>query len=82
MSDINRQLFEHYEGNNSNYASLVKMLLYATGSLERSFQIHERFQKEGKRLFAYYPGIDSISTAGMKPVGPIIDSYLYLIGCL
>ncbi|MBV5348817.1 hypothetical protein JZU61_04190 [bacterium] len=77
------QLLQYYEGLHSDYASLVRMLPYAAVSLERAFQILERCQKEGKRLFAHYPGIDPPEVLdqvdGMEPIGPIIDGYMYLV---
>ncbi|HCM59221.1 MAG TPA: hypothetical protein DIS74_02375 [Bacteroidales bacterium] len=78
------QLFEYYRNQNSEYASLVKMLPGAAGSLERTCQILEQCQKENKRLFGYYPGIDQRSydtvpeLETMEPIGSIIDGYLYL----
>jgi hypothetical protein len=73
------QLFEYYEGLHSDYASLVRMLPYAADSLESAFQILERCQKEGKRLFAHYPGIDTHPPEAMESIGPIIDGFLYLV---
>jgi hypothetical protein len=79
------RLFNHYKKLNTDYASIVKMLPYAAESFEKAFEILERCQKENKRLFAYYPGIDTASPKVMtqielmEPIGEIIDGYLYLV---
>lgn len=79
------QLFELFSKQKSEYASLVKMLPYAAGSMERAFQILEQCQAENKRLYAYYPGVDVLSPIlkkrleSMDPIGSIIDGCLYLV---
>lgn len=79
------QLFEFYSNQNSDYASIVKMLPYAAGSFEKAFQILEQCQHENKRLFVYYPGVDTLSPSEleqiktMEPVGSIIDGCLFLV---
>lgn len=78
------QLFEFYRNQNSDYASIVKMLPAAAGSFEKAFRILEQCKNENKRLFAYYPGIDQRSydtvpeLETMEPIGSIIDGYIYL----
>jgi len=79
------QLFEYYRHQHSDYASIVRMLPSAAGSMERAFQILEQCQAENKRLFAYYPGIDVLSPKlknkidTAEPIGSIIDGSLYLV---
>ena len=79
------QLFEYYRNQNSEYASIVKMLPGAAGSFERTYQILEQCRNENKRLFAYYPGIVQRSPEvvpeleTMEPIGAIIDGCLYLV---
>lgn len=72
------QLFEYYNQLDTDYASIVKMLPYAAGSLEKAYLLLEKCQKENKKIIAYYPAIDLFSTETLKPIGPILDGYLYL----
>lgn len=81
------QLFQYYSANANNiqYASIVKMLPYAVQNFEEACHILERCEREGKRLFAFYPGI-GIETSmiteeefnNLEFVGPIIDGGLYI----
>ncbi len=79
------QLFEHYNRQNSEYASIVKLLPQATESIERVYEILERSLKEKKRLHVCYPGIGEMTSEEMdkinevEPIGPVIDGYLYLV---
>lgn len=79
------QLFEHYNRQNSEYASIVKLLPQATESIERVYEILERSLKEKKKLHVCYPGIGEMTSKEMDktnevvPIGPVIDGYLYLV---
>lgn len=80
-----RQLYDYYVRQTTEYASLVKMLLYAVGNEETAYSILERCFNEKKRLYACYPGFDEITCSqldqndNVEPIGEIPDGYLYLI---
>lgn len=79
------QLFEFFCNQNSDYATIVKMLPYAVGSIERAFQILEECQRKNKRILAFYPGVDVISPElknqleRLEPIGSIIDGCLFMV---
>lgn len=78
-------LFDYYIALDSESASMVHLLLYATGSMERTNEILKRCQIENKWLYAYYPAIDPLSPEDMdqiehvEPIGDIMDGCLYLV---
>ncbi len=79
-----KQLFEYYTGKKSEYASIVRLLLYATQDITKAYSILECCEKENKRLYPFYPGIgretclneDIINT--FEYIGSIIDGALYM----
>lgn len=85
QSMTGEQLFEHYSRQNTEYASIVKLLPYATGSIEKAYDLLERCIKEKKRLYAFYPGISEMTfeeldqISGIEAIGSIIDGCLFLV---
>jgi len=79
------RLFDYYDKQNTEYASLVKLLPYATDSIEKTYDILERCLNEKKWLYACYPGIGGLTfeemdkISSVEAIGQIIDGYLYLV---
>lgn len=59
------------------YASVVKLLPYATMDIDKAYKILERCQKEDKKLIASYLG-DGIDVDKLEFIGSIIDGGLYM----
>lgn len=58
------------------YASIVKLLPYATGDINKAYSILEECEKTGKRLFAVYSN-ENTDTSMLTYIGAIIDGALY-----
>lgn len=66
------------DNNDKEYASLVRLLPVATGSMGKTCEILERSVKEGLKLRAVYPAYGKESPASWEYIGDIPDGELYL----
>lgn len=75
------ELYEYLSGPDNpdtEYASVVKLLPYATMDIEKAISILEELQSSGRRLIAVYPEFDNVDTSEMEFVGDIPDGSLYI----
>ena len=66
------------DNNDAEYASLVRLLPYAAGSMRKACEILERSVKESRKLRAVYPTYDKEPPASWEYIGDIPDGALYL----
>lgn len=81
----NNELIKVDERNYPDYASILKILLYATMNDRKAEEILVRCENENKRLIAFYPGTDlidpvlNVEIENFECIGDIIDGTMYLV---
>lgn len=71
-----KELYDNYTRKNDEYASVVKLLPMACGSMECAFKILERCEQENKKLVVLYG--EEQNDDSMEFIGEVMDGSLFI----